>query len=126
MNNRNEQNQLKLIPICEKYIQYMLEILLKLPRTEKFNIGNEYKKIMYETLENIHYIQKIDMNKWLYYLNKIDAQLNVQRSLLRIMYKNRWIDCKKFNNAISILSEIGRIIGGLIKYYAQNNKKSIL
>ena len=52
MNNQKEKEELKLIPKCEKYIQYILEILFKLPRTEKFNIGNEYKKVMYETLEN--------------------------------------------------------------------------
>lgn len=124
MNNKKEE--LKLIPAVEKYIQYMLEILLKLPRTEKFNIGNEYKKAMYETLENIYFLQKIHISKWLYYLNKIDAELNFQRSFLRIMYKNRWIDCKKFNTAISLIAEIGKIIGGLFKYYAQNNKKSVL
>ena len=116
MNKQKEKEELKLIPSCEKYIQYMLEILFKLPRIEKFNIGNEYKKLMYETLENIHYLQKIHISKWLYYLNKIDALLNIQRSLLRIMYKNRWIDCKKFNNAIALIAEIGKIIGGLIKY----------
>lgn len=126
MNNKKEKEELKLIPSSEKYIQYMLEILLKLPRIEKFNIGNEYKKVMYEMLENIYYVQKIHISKWLYYLNKIDASLNIQRSFLRIMYKNRWIDCKKFNTAISLISDIGKIIGGLIKYYAQNNKKSIL
>lgn len=121
--NQKEKEELKLIPACEKYIQYMLEIFLKLPRIEKFNIGNEYKKIMYETLENIFYLQKIHISKWLYYLNKIDADLNIQRTFLRIMYKNRWIDCKKFNTAIGLISEIGKIIGGLFKYYAQNTKK---
>ena len=126
MYNKKDNEELKLIPTCEKYIQYMLEILLKLPRIEKFNIGNEYKKVMYETLENIHYLQKIHISKWLYYLNKIDAELNIQRVFLRIMYKNRWIDCKKFNTAISLIGEIGKIIGGLIKYYGQNTKKSIL
>lgn len=122
----NEKEELKLIPTSEKYIQYMLEVLLKLPRIEKFNIGSEYKKVMYEMLENIYFIQKIHISKWLYYLNKIDASLNIQRSFLRIMYKNRWIDAKKFNTAISLISDIGKIIGGLIKYYAKNNKKSIL
>ena len=40
----NENEELKLIPKCEKYIQYSIEMLNKIPRTEKFNIGNEYKK----------------------------------------------------------------------------------
>ena len=52
--------KLEIIPKLENYVQYMLEIILKLPRTEKFSIGNEYKKSMYETIENILYIEKID------------------------------------------------------------------
>ena len=39
------------------------------------------------------------------------------------MKNNRWIDEKKFNIAIELLLEIGKILGGLIKYYAKNTKK---
>ena len=115
--------QLKLIPKIEEYIQYMLEVLLKIPRVEKFNIGNEYKQSMYQILEYTIYISKIDESQKLDYLNKIDAKLNCQRIYLRIMYKNKWIDEKKFKIAISKIAEIGRMTGGLIKYYAKNNKK---
>ena len=98
-------------------------MLNKLPRTEKFNICNEYKNIMYGMLENIFYLQKIEIKNWISILNKIDAQLNIQRCLLRIMYKNRYIDYKKFNVSIKYIGEIGQIVGGLYKYYAKNNKK---
>ena len=113
--------QLKLIPKIEEYIQYMLEIILKIPRTEKFNIGNEYKNSMYSMLENVIYISKIKEEERINIINKIDARLNCQRIYLRIMYKNRWIDEKKFKVAISKISEIGKIVGGLIKYYVKNN-----
>ena len=115
--------QLKLIPKLQEYIQYMLEIILKLPKIEKFNIGNEYKNSMYQILEHTLYISKIQEKERLNYLNKIDAKLNCQRIYLRIMYKNKWIDEKKFKLAIGKVSEIGKIVGGLIKYYAKNNKK---
>ena len=36
-------NELIIIPKIEKYIEYMLTILFKLPRTEKFSIGTEVK-----------------------------------------------------------------------------------
>ena len=111
--------QLKLIPKLQEYIQYMLEIILKLPRIEKFNIGNEYKNSMYQMLEDTLYISKIQEKERLNYLNKIDAKLNCQRIYLRIMYKNKWLDEKKFQIAIGKVAEIGRIIGGLIKYYAK-------
>ena len=40
---KNKDNRLVIIVKIEKYIEYMLTILLKLPRTEKFSIGTEVK-----------------------------------------------------------------------------------
>ena len=86
-------------------------------------MGNEYKKSMYKMLEDILMMNKTEKSKKSYYLNKIDTYLNCQRIYLRIMCKNKWIDEKKFQIAISKIAEIGKIIGGLIKYYAKNDKK---
>ena len=121
--NKNNDKKLELIPKLEKYIQYMLEIILKLPRTEKFSIGNEYKTAMYKTISYVMYLNKIEESKCLYYSNMIDAEINVQRIYLRIMHKNKWIDDKKLRVSMEQLYEIGKILGGLIKYYAKNNKK---
>lgn len=123
---RERENKLQLIPKMENYIEYMLNVILKLPRTEKFNIGNEYKLSMYLMLENTLYIAKLnDKPKCLEIINRIDAMLNSQRIFLRIMNKNKWIDNKKFENAMKMIYEIGKIIGGLIKFYAKNNKEPI-
>ena len=118
-----KENKLQLIPNTEKYIEYILQIITKLPRTEKFNIGNEYKQSMYEMLRNIMYLSKIEQNQALNILNKIDAELNTQRIYLRIMKNNKWIDERKFKIAMEQIYEIGKILGGLFKYYAKNNKK---
>ena len=122
----NQSQELIIIPKYEKYMQYMIEVILKMPRTEKFNIGNEFKTIMYKTIENILYINKIEISKRIYYLNLIDAQICVQRTMLRLMVKNKWIDEKKSYIAIELIYEIGKILGGLEKYYAKNSKKQIL
>lgn len=116
-------NELILIPKYERYIEYMLEVILKMPRTEKFNIGNEFKLVMYETLESILYINKIEIKKRMYYLNIIDAKLNTQRVMIRIMVKNRWINEKKYKVAMEMIYEIGKILGGLIKVYGKMDKK---
>ena len=112
-----------MIPKVEKYTEYILNLLIKIPRTEKYSIGTEYKSSMYEMIQNILYLNKIEKSKRMYYLNKIDAILNCQRIYLRIMKNNHWIDEKKFNIAIDKIYEIGKIIGGLLKYYAKNNTK---
>ena len=101
----------------------MLNIILKLPRTEKFSIGTEYKNSIYKMLEEILYINKSKIEEKTYVLNKIDSKLNYQRILLRIMKENKWMDEKKFLVAIGKIHEMGKIIGGLIKYYGKNNKK---
>lgn len=124
MDNKTEkENKLQLIPKTEKYIEYILQMIIKLPRTEKFSIGNEYKQSMYEMLRNIMYLSKAEQNQALNILNKIDAELNTQRIFLRIMKNNKWIDERKFKIAIEQIYEIGKILGGLLKYYAKNNKK---
>lgn len=115
-----KENKLKLIPKAENYIEYMLQIIFKLPRVEKFSIGTEYKTGMYQMLQDILIISKIEKSQIMYYLNKIDANLNTQRIYLRIMKKNKWIDEKKFKVAMEQIYEIGKILGGLIKYYAKN------
>lgn len=121
----NDKQELILIPKYEKYMEYMLQVILKMPRTEKFNIGNEFKLVMYKMLENILYISKLETLKRLYYLNLIDAELNTQRIMIRIMTKNKWIDEKKYKVSMEMLYEIGKILGGLIKAYAKNYKKSV-
>ena len=124
MSNKQEQeNKLILIPKAEKYIEYMLQVIFKLPRTEKFSIGTEYKLSLYQMLRNIMMISKIEKINILRYLNEIDSLLNTQRIYLRIMKKNKWIDEKKFKVAMELIYEIGKILGGLIKYYAKNIKK---
>ena len=120
-----QETGLKIIPIYEQYMEYMIQILIKLPRTEKFSIGTDFKQVMYETLESIMYIDKLERSQKLIYLNRIDAKLNTQRILLRVMKKFAWIDIKKFNISMEKVYEIGTILGGLIKYYAKDYKKSV-
>ena len=123
---KEKEEKLKLIPKVELYIEYMLAVILKLPRIEKFSIGTEYKTSMYQMLSNIMMLNKISKNRIreiLDILNNIDADLNTQRIYLRIMKNNRWIDEKKFKVSIEQIYEIGKILGGLIKYYAKDNKE---
>lgn len=125
ISNKNlESKQLTLIPKIEDYIEYVLNVITKLPRTEKFSIGNEYKRSMYEILENSLYMAKVnnseDKKEILKTLNYIDSKLTCQRIYLRIMKNQKWIDENKFNISINKIYEIGKIVGGLIKYYAKN------
>lgn len=124
-----ENKKLVLIPKIEDYIEYMLNVITKLPRVEKFSIGNEYKTSMYSMLENSLYTAKINrkenIKETLKLLNTIDAELNCQRIFLRILKKQKWIDEKKFDVAMIKIYEIGKIVGGIIKANAKNYKERI-
>ena len=51
-NKKVENKQLILIPKIEEYIEYMLCTIVKIPRTERYNIGNDYKLSMYKMFGN--------------------------------------------------------------------------
>ena len=72
---KSKDNRFVIIVRIEKYIEYMLTILLKLPRTEKFSIGTEVKTSMYEMLKNILLASKIDKNKRLSIYRKWHVQI---------------------------------------------------
>ena len=112
---KSKDNRLVIIVKIEKYIEYMLTILLKLPRTEKFSIGTEVKTSMYEMLKNILLASKIDKSKRLQIYNIVDSNIYYQRICIRIMYNQKWIDEKKYKHSNELLAEIGKILGGLIK-----------
>lgn len=116
-NNDKQNNILYLLPKYEKYMEYMLDnVVSKLPRIEKFNIGSEIKISMFESVKYILLIEKIDKEKRLAYLNMLDASICVQRIYVRIMYKRKYIDNKRYMYIMEMLSEIGKMIGGYIKW----------
>lgn len=98
----------------------MLTILIKLPRTEKFSIGTEIKTSMYEILKYILLASKVEKMKRLELFNIVDSHIHYQRICIRIMYNNQWIDIKKYRYSNELLSEIGKILGGLIKSLGVN------
>lgn len=113
-------NELIIIPKVEKYIEYILTILIKLPRTEKFSIGTEIKTSVYNMLKNILLASKMDKTKRLEIYNVVDAEIYYQRICIRIMYNQKWIDEKKYKHSNELLSEIGRLLGALIKSLGTN------
>ena len=115
--SNKENNILYLLPKYEKYMEYMIDnIVSKLPRVEKFNLGNEIKISMFESVKYILILSKVDKKLRLGYLNMLDANICVQRIYVRIMYKRRYLDNRKYMYIMEMLSEIGKMIGGYIKW----------
>ena len=107
---------LYMLPKIERHIEYVLGVVLKLPRTEKFNIGQEMKLVVYDTLKNILLLSKISVSSRLSVANVIDANICYEKALVRIMYKFRYIDNKKYMYMMDELIALGNMLGAYIKY----------
>ena len=114
MDKYKSSGNLILIPKLEDYIRYTFQILIKIPRIEKFNIGSEIKTSCLKMLEYAHFLNKDRRNGYVY-LNKIDALISYNKSMLRILNEEKSISKNNFESSMEKLSEIGKIVGGLIK-----------
>ena len=116
--NRNKENNiLYLLPKYEKYMEYIIDnVVSKLPRIEKFNLGNEIKVSMFESVKYIMIMSKVESRHRLGYLNMLDANICVQRIYIRIMYRRRYLDNRRYMYIMEMLSEIGKMLGGYIKW----------
>lgn len=114
MEKYKSSGNLNLIPKLEDYVRYTFQILVKIPRVEKFNIGSELKTSSLKMLENAHFLNKNRKNGYTY-LNNIDALISYNKSMLRILNEEKSITKSNFTTSIDKLSEIGKIVGGLIK-----------
>lgn len=114
MEKYKSSGNLILIPKLEDYVRYTFQILVKIPRVEKFNIGSELKTSSLKMLENAHFLNKNRKNDYTY-LNNIDALISYNKSMLRILNEEKSITKSNFTTSIDKLSEIGKIVGGLIK-----------
>ena len=114
MEKYKSSGNLILIPKLEDYVRYTFQILVKIPRVEKFNIGSELKTSSLKMLENAHFLNKNRKNGYTY-LNNIDALISYNKSMLRILNEEKSITKSNFATSIDKLSEIGKIVGGLIK-----------
>ena len=114
MDKYKSSGNLILILKLEDYIRYTFQILIKIPRIEKFNIGSEIKTSCLKMLEYAHFLNKDRRNGYVY-LNKIDALISYNKSMLRILNEEKSISKNNFEASMEKLSEIGKIVGGLIK-----------
>ncbi len=114
--SKSKQDILYMLPKMERHIEYVLGVVLKLPRIEKFNIGQEMKLVVYDTLKNILYLSKVNISYRLSVANIIDANISYEKALVRIMYRFRYIDNKKYMYMMDELITLGNMLGAYIKY----------
>ena len=82
-----QEETLILIPKIEKYIEYVLNVIQKIPRTEKFNIGNEYKRSVYEKLKSGTYKHS---GYFIFYVTEPKLR-KIEKSIYMDRIVHRWV-----------------------------------
>ena len=106
--------------IYQKYvdtIEYSYNLLTKFPKSEKFAMVVQIKESMFTALKLILRANKVynKANVRLDLLNAIDAEVHVQKVLVRMAHQFRYISNSNYMEWTRRLDEIGRLLGGWIK-----------
>lgn len=97
-------------------ISYAYQFIKQFPRSEKFALGNDIKQSLHQNLRLMLLGNKV----WrpasrLEYLNQIDAELSLQKILVRLAHENKFLTSKKYFECEKQLIEIGKLLGGWMK-----------
>lgn len=105
-------------------ILYGSPALLQFPKTEKFLLANDIRRSMYTILRLVIMVENKTYKKTT--LQELDTELDILRNLIRLAADKRLyptqkpcLPFKKYENWAKLLNEIGRMIGGYIKYVKQ-------
>ncbi len=98
---------------AEDFIDWIFPILDRFPKHEKFALTTQIKNKCYGILEEIVRTNK-SRNK-VPGLYEIDTQLELLQWLIRHSHKRKYLSHKSYEYASKKVSELGRIIGGLLK-----------
>ncbi len=114
---QTKQSQLLIYQKYVDLIEYAYNLLRKFPKSEKFAMAAHIKDSMYTVLKYILRANKVYNNRQLRVdmLNAIDAEIQLQKVLVRMAHKNRYISNQNYMEWSRRLDEIGRILGGWIR-----------
>ena len=105
--------------IYQKYMNffyYTYDLVKKYPKHERFCLVQEIKNSLLgglrEIIQALKSQQKYEKIK---YLKEMDVNLNLLKVYMRISYKYKYITLQNYNTASEHLTEIGKLLGGLLK-----------
>ena len=108
-----ETSVMQVIPKLVDFILWIIPALDKFPKSQKFLLGDRIETGLLDVLDKL--IEANYSREKLVLLRKANLQLEKIRYLLRIAYRMRCFDVRKYEFCSKALVEIGRMTGGWIK-----------
>lgn len=109
---------------CEVFLERDIYPLLKnFPASEKFSLSQEIKQSCFRLIRAAVMANNLTVvNKRLAWLDEADAEKTLLLVLVGVAKTQKYITQKKLLELQGKLDEIGRIIGGLQKFFINNRK----
>lgn len=105
------------LTIYQRYIDliyYTNKLIIKYPKSERYNLVNEIKNTTYLGIKSIIQAQKDKTNR-LEYLNNLDVNLKYLLVLIRVSYKNKYINIRNYRAWSYKITVINNLMIGWIK-----------
>lgn len=107
--------------IYQKYLDlvyYTNDLVRKYPKSEKFALVEEIKKVLYSGLSNLVYALKFyHKQEKLKHLNILDVNLKILEVHMRISFKYKYISMQNYSTWSSKIAEICKMLGGWISSF---------
>ena len=112
-------NDIDGLMIYKQYIElidYTLMILKKYPKIERYSLVNDIKNSTYDGIKSIIVANKeYNKSKRIIVLNDMDNHLKFLKVLIRVSYKQRYINNKNYSAWSKKITNISNLLYGWIK-----------
>ena len=107
------------MPVIKKLYElykYTHRLILKFPKHERYTLGEKLERIILDAIEYIAFGNSQPKNFKDGYLVKANAKIEILKVLYRLAFDLEIIEDKEYLKAEECLQEIGKMLGGWIKY----------
>jgi hypothetical protein len=109
-------------PIIQKIYDFYRDLYLsveKMPKKDKYSVGLRAQDITLDLIEAIFAASNSSGKEKVAPLEKAGAKVDLLKLLVRLTCEIKAVDQKKYLNFEEQLQEIGKMIGGWLKYSRQ-------
>ena len=111
-------NDLEGLMIYKQYLEmiyYVENITKKFPKSEKLSLVTSIKNNTYDGMKKIILAQKeYNKSKRIIILNELDTDMKMLKVLIRVSYKNKYINSKNYSAWSKKITNISNLLGGWI------------
>lgn len=123
MNNIHKNFQQIEIPVIKTlYDLYALthNLVSKFPKHERYSLGEKLKNTIFEAIEYIVFGNVQQKNFKDAYILKANTKIELLKLYYRLAFDMNITDAKSYLKAQEFLQEIGKMLGGWLKYLQSN------